>query len=490
MKADSPLSADEAGVFVKYLLLAGLDSAEIRYWRIHRHTDAGIAYRLQALLNDIAMTAATRLEAVPGIDWDILGRSLATSAYYRRRIIELALEAVLSEPLAPELCVKLASSSPDELSAVLPGTWHHAVIFASPVCFTHELYPLIVDACVHDLERFGKPRTNVLAAHSDWLAGQGQLKRILYLDSSSGRFIETDLDVPVRTDSVQFLCLGREERAMHAAMSQSFACVQVNPASVSRLADDKAATLAAWSALGLDVPAYQEIAPGDWETAYCFLDRYTEIVAKPNQATEGELVAFFRRDQAHARRELARHLECCWAQGSAIVQQRRDGVCFRNPVSGVKQSLALRLNLAFDGERHRVESGYAQLGQDERHPASCGRGGQLAAIDVALSGLTSGGKPIRLDVADWNRICEQAERAADLFAGLLLMGLDVLLDRDLHGNISPVFLEANPRPAGLSHSRLLADDPFMPAQIGVSLKLWDCINPLTLSLSHDDASHY
>jgi hypothetical protein len=36
-----------------------------------------------------------------------------------------------------------------------------------------------------------------------------------------------------------------------------------------------------------------------------------------------------------------------------------------------------------------------------------------------------------------------------------------------------VFLEANPRPAGLSHSRLLADDPFVPARIGVSLKLWD-----------------
>lgn len=475
MNADSPLSADEAGVFIKYLLLAGLDSAEIRYWRIHRHTDAGIAYRLQALLSDIAMTAATRLEAVPGIDWESLGRSLETSAYYRRRIIDLALEAVLSEPLAPELCVKSASTSSDEISAALPGTWHHAVIFASSICFSHELYPLIVDACVHDSERFGNPRINVLAAHSDWLSEQGQLTRILYLDFSSGRFIETDLDVPIKPDSVQFLCLGREEREMHAAMSQSFVCVQVNPVPVSQLADNKAATLAAWSALGLDVPAYQEIALGDWAAAYCFLDRYTEIVAKPNQATEGELVAFFRRGQAHARRELARHLECCWAQGSAIVQQRRDGVCFRNPVSGVKQSLALRLNLAFDVERHRVESGYAQLGRDERHPAACGRGGQLVAIDEVLSGLTSGDTPIRLDAADWNRICEQAERAAGLFDGLLLMGLDVLLDRDPHGNISPVILEANPRPAGLSHSRLLAGDPFMPAQIGVSLKLWGCL---------------
>lgn len=489
MNAKLPFSTDEAGVFIKYLVLEGLESGEIRYWRVRRRNDAGIALRrrLDELVSDIAMTAVTGL---PGIDWESLGRSLVTSPHYRHRLIDLALEAVLSEPLAPVLCIKLASSCSAELSAALPGTWHHAVIFASPVCFTHELYPLIVDACVHDSERFGYAQTNVLAAHIDWLDGHGQLTRILYLDFSLGRFIETDLDVAMRPDSVQFLCIGSEERENHAAMSQYFTCVQVNPASVSRLADDKAATLAAWSALGLDVPAYQEIAPGDWAAAFRFLDNFTEIVVKPNQATEGEHVVFFRRGQAHARQELARHLECCWAQGSAIVQQRRDSVCFRNPVSGIDQSLALRLNLAFDGARHRVESGYAQLGQDGRHPAACGRGGRIVAIDEALSGLTSGGKPIRLDVADWNRICEQAERAASLFDGLLLMGLDVLLDQDPHGNISPVFLEANPRPAGLSHSRLLADDPCMPAQIGVSLKLWDCINPLTLTFSHDDASQH
>lgn len=486
MNANSPFSTDEAGVFLKYLLLEGLDSSEIRYWRVRCRTDAGIPLRrhLEERLSDMLTTLRVAGE-LPGIDWDILGRSLATSPYYRHRLIDLVLEAVLSEPLAPELCVKLAPSSPHELSAALPGTWNHAVIFASPVFFTHEFYPLVVDACVHDSERFGYQRTNVLAAHIDWLTGQGYLNRILYLDFSLGRFIEADPDVPMRPDSVQFLCLGSEERENHAAMSQRFNCAQVNPASASRLADDKAATLAAWSALGLDVPAYQEIASGDLATAYRFLDSFAEIVVKPNQATEGEHVAFFLRGQTNARLELARHLECCWAQGAAIAQQRRDGVCFHNPVSGINQSLALRLNLAFDGAGHRLESGYAQLGQDQQHPAACGRGGHIVAIDEALSGLACGGKPIRLDAGCWNAIREQAERAAGLFEGLMLVGLDVLLDHDRNGNISPVFLEANPRPAGLSHSRLLADDPFTPGPIGVSLKLWGCINqarPATLNL--------
>jgi len=55
----------------------------------------------------------------------------------------------------------------------------------------------------------------------------------------------------------------------------------------------------------------------------------------------------------------------------------------------------------------------------------------------------------------------------------MLIGLDVLLDHDQHGKICPVFLEANPRPAGLSHSRLLVDDPWQPAVNGVTLNLWD-----------------
>jgi hypothetical protein len=481
MSATSPLSLDETGVFLKYLLLEGLESGEIRYWRVHRQTDACIPLRrrLEELLGDIqtAMRATRELEVMPGIEWDTIDHSLIASPFYQHRLIDLALEALFSEPLAPELCVKFYPSLQHVLSAALKGTWNHALIFASPVFFTHEFYPLAVDAFVHDSERFGSPRTNVMGAHMDWLTENGKLKRILYLDFASGRLIETDLAVPLRPDSVQFLCLGAQEREKQSALSQRFNCAQVNPASVSRLADDKAATLSGWSALGLETPAYQEIAAGDLATAFRFLDSFAEIVVKPNRATEGEQVAFFRRGQTQAKAMLERHLHCCWERGSAIAQQRRDGVFFRNPASGINQTLALRLNLAFDGERHFLESAYAQLGRDEQSPAACGRGGHIAAVDEILSFLASrppaGGMPIRLDLKGWDRIREQTERAAGLFRGLLLIGLDVLLDHDKDGSIIPVFLEANPRPAGLSHSRLLADDPFVPARIGVSLKLWD-----------------
>jgi hypothetical protein len=173
---------------------------------------------------------------------------------------------------------------------------------------------------------------------------------------------------------------------------------------------------------------------------------------------------------------MERHLNNCWELGSALVQQRCDSVIFRNPATGTTHSLALRLNLAYDGERFCLESGYAQLGVNEHYSAACGRGGHIVSINEVLSGLISRydtkGKPIDLSEKDWARIREQSEQAAGLFPGLLLIGLDVLLDHDANGNIIPVFLEANPRPAGLSHSRLLTEDIMSSTQNGVSLKLW------------------
>lgn len=470
LDADAALNADEAGVFVKYLLLAGLDDGEAADWRSNRN-DAGLMRRLAALLD--AVRPAMLAEHAPEIDWLRFERSLAVSPYYRQRLLDLALEAVLSEPLAPELCVGCDAFTPDRLAAALPGVWHHAVIFAAPIGFIHELYPLAVDAYVSVAERI-----NVVGAHEDWLTENACLKRILYLDCRLGRFVETALETPLCPDSVQFLCLGKDEQARHARLSRRFStCLQVNPAAAARLADDKAGTLAGWSALGLSVPAWQLIEPGDWAAALGFFERFGEIVVKPNQATEGDRVAYFKRGDADVEKALARHLRDCWMQGDALVQQRRDGVCFLHPVSGGKQTLALRLNVVCDGERHLLESAYAQLGRDAESPASCGCGGRMIAIDQALSNLScrraETGRSPRFDAEVWHRIRAEAERAAGLFAGLRLVGLDVLLDHDARGNIVPVFLEANPRPAGLSHSRLCAADPLSPAPIGVSLKLWD-----------------
>ena len=479
--AASSLGMNEAGVLIKYLLLTGLAGDDIRDRRAERQAANFLTQRLDKLLDDLwdSVRAGMVCDRLPGIDWAALDFLLTGSPYYRQRLLDLSLEAVLSEPLAPELCLKFSPFLSDELSAALPGAWNHAVIFESPVCFTHELYPLVVDAWVHDAERYGESRINVLGVHTDWLTEFGAFRRMIYLDMRTGRFVETDLVDPIRPSSVHFLCLGSAEQERHAALSRMFKCRQVNPIGQSGFADDKAVTLSGWSARGLDTPASRIVVSGNYTSALRFLENFKEVVVKPNKASEGKLVAYFQNSDPDAQASLARHLEYCWALGDALIQQRRDGIFFRNPVSSAQQTLALRLNMAFDGRRHRLASGFAQLGRDAQSPASCTRSGQLVSIDHAFSGLVFGnareGKPVRLDYSDWSRIRMQAEQAAALFDDLMLVGLDVLLDIDRDGNIAPVFLEANPRPAGLSHSRLCADDPSAPSPIGVSLELWSAM---------------
>jgi len=98
-------------------------------------------------------------------------------------------------------------------------------------------------------------------------------------------------------------------------------------------------------------------------------------------------------------------------------------------------------------------------------------------LSAALAGLVPQHEPSRAvpgpDVSLWADLTEQAERAAGLFGNLLLVGLDVILDLTPSGRIIPVFLEANPRPAGLCHARLLSGLPVNSDLPGVGLQIWD-----------------
>lgn len=462
-KPDAEFTAEEINVFLKYLLLDCQTSPAQIVASLDGYAE------LTRQLTELLAVASERLPNT------MADKAIIQSTHYRERLFELVLEAIRSEPLAPELCIKLSLSTPAEFAQHAPGKHHHAVIFSAAIGFIHELYPLIVDAYVYDSDQFAGLHTNVLGVHSDWLDAHGRLTRVIYYDFTSARFVETGLSVPLFADSVQFLCLGAQEQARHTELSQRFRCRQVNPATVARLADDKAASLAAWQRIGIPIPITQVLAPGDLSSAYAFLEQQIDIVVKPNQATEGQCVAYFHRDQAQVRTALQAHLQTCWAQGITLIQQRCDNVIFRHPTSGQLHSLALRLNLAFDGKHYVLESGYVQLGQDIYHPASVGQSGQIVSMDNALSNLATrcaSPQPILITPFVWQALCQQAIQAASVFNGLLLIGLDVLLNHDAQGQLSIIVLEANPRPAGLSHSKWLAAHPLTPMPNGLSLQLW------------------
>ncbi len=355
----------------------------------------------------------------------------------------------------------------------------HAVIHSAACGLVQEFYPLAVDAYVRDIDRHGAQRFQVLGAHVDWVERNGSINRAVTLDPERDRLVERALDPPVQPHSVQFLPLGRREQELHRALSSCFRCPQVNPGAAAALADDKAATLAGWAKLGLRVPSTRRIDPGHAATAWNFMAAFGDSVVKPNDATEGLGVTLLSAASTHVS-TLSRALDCAWRFGvTALIQQRRDGLLYRAPDTGRVHSLALRLNVAFDGRRHRVTSGFAQVGADAAQPASCGRGGRIVTLAEALANLIPRHAPpcavAGLDESLWAEITDQAERAAGLFETLLLVGLDVILDVSPSGRALAVFVEANPRPAGLCHARLLSGLPTKSDLPGVGLQLWDVL---------------
>ena len=479
--AENTLGVAEASVFLKYLLLDILmhEADRRQDWRTtlwqRREESLVLRQRLRNLLDtpDLKSTLFHGIWATP--EARAISQTLDTSALYRERILDLVIEAVSSERMAPETCIDPVPATSVKLDEKLEGRWNHAVVFAAIPLFTHELYPLAVDAFERDSNKYGKVYFNILGIHVDWFAPDGKIQRLLYLDFDKQRFCECDLEIPLAPDSAQFICMGRQEHALHSSWSTRLACPQVNPHQPATRADNKISTIEGWTALGLEVPISQRVLPGGTDLAVPFAKRFAEIVVKPNQGTEGEQVTYLTPTDPRALQDA---LSSCWNTGDALLQERRDSVFWQNPNSGKIHSLALRLHVSFDGRHYHLESGYVQIGANSKLPAAPARGGEIltfAAINSNLVYLQDGTPTsLHFSTGDWQRIYEQAQKAASLFTGLMLVGLDVVLDLDKKGKPVAVFLEANSRPAGLSHTHFLPDVG-LP---GISLKLWDGLEHL------------
>ncbi len=393
-------------------------------------------------------------------------QALAYSAPFRQRLVELARDARMSQPLAPELCIAPHPPSAQRLRQLLPAAHNHAVVCAATALFTHELYPLVVDAFSADSTALGRAHFNVLGVHVDWIDDGNCARRAIFFDMESQRFVEAPLDAPLPIDSAHFLSLGRDEQALHRAWSARLSVPQVNPWDGARLADDKAATIVAWERCGLEVPTTCSVAVCDGDAARHFIERHAAVVAKPNDASEGRGVAYL--DSPSDWMDYARTQT---ARGDALLQARRDGVFFRGHGEDAVRTLALRINVGTCGARRCADSHYVQLGTHDRSPASRGRGGRIASVaslrDQLVYRRDGAWQPIALDPVFWRETIEHAERAAALFADLLLVGIDLVIDV-VAGRPCAVLLEANPRPAGLCHAQRMGD-----GKAGVSETLWN-----------------
>ena len=375
---------------------------------------------------------------------------------YAQRLAQLAADLLLSEPVAPEICLAL---SPAPLAwSRLHESFCDAVIFADDRLITHELYPLFVDACVAN----GLDQT-LVGVHVDWLVGDCATRVVTY-DLQRDLFVETPLATPLALDRVLLLSLGPQEQQLHRQLDQVFGDRCRNPWAVAQQLDNKRDTVSAWRRLGLTVPE-QRSCPVNASTTDLILKDSGEWVLKPVASSLGQGVALVPKQASPE--HVSALLRSCWRHGDGVIESRRDGISWRDD-DGTQHTLAIRLHVVSDAKGIDVESGYATVGIDTHTPASKLHGGHTIGLPQALAGLARrGGEDLHVDgaalLAD---LTQTAIAAANVFAGIDLVGVDLVLDLVDQSTVA-VLIEANPRPAGLIHSRRLSDQ--MP---GVSTKLW------------------
>lgn len=451
---------DEArSVAMKYALVARLAAAWGDVAALRQRVRLG-AVRRGALRTEAMAYAAELLAA---------GRASVHPAYatflddYAVRLVELALDALLSERLGPEVVLSPRDHAP--VSAPV-----YALCFSAFPHAAHEYYPLMVDALV------AGAAVKVVAAHESWLH-EGRLRRGVCYDADRNRLCEANFAAPAVVAGAQVLALNLADEAdAHQRIERALAGARVrNPYTGARVLDNKAATGAIWREAGLPTPDFQAIPAGTpaeaWRavTAAWMAGHTVRAVLKPADGTEGrgvELVNLATDDLPAGR-----------TGAVLLLMEERGDVRYAGPEGPVR--CALRVNVCWDGRQAWAESGFAQVADTPEGIASAGRGGRVMPLRAVWDHLCdAAGEPL---TGCWARLTATAEAGAMALAHALgaampaLVGLDLLLDVDADA-VVPVLLEANPRPAGMSHARLFT--PSGPGEEpGVSAHLWhsaDC----------------
>jgi len=301
---------------------------------------------------------------------------------------------------------------------------------------------------------------SVLGVHEGWLR-KDKVKRALVVDDR-GEVVLRDFSPPLGPDYVWVLHLPSVgERELHRSISSVLKEVpQINPYPASQRADDKAETHRLWHRL--PTPAWKLLERGSptlEEDLEGFLRKHGRVVVLPNHGTEGRDVECFGAGDGR----LWEHIGHIMSYDDVLLREERGELRFG------EVRFCLRVHVAWDGGRFVAESGFVQVAPSEDFPvASRGRGGRISSLAEVLRNLRFRGKrwvPSEEDVSLLREVSERAAHALNegLKEGemLLFMGLDIVCDLDDGGRLLPVLLEANPRPAGLQHSRSLEDDELL-----------------------------
>ncbi|MBM3212329.1 hypothetical protein FJZ33_08920 [Candidatus Poribacteria bacterium] len=382
---------------------------------------------------------------------------------FLKRISQVAYERYLAQKIdeaPPVLKIIPEVLNKKETYNLLGEGLNYVLIFsAESIYFQGTIHAFAVDS--YDFHK-----VNVLGVHKEWLLPDFSGTRRAILMDDEGYIREVAFENPVSIDVSHILHLPlRNEHKIHEAFSTHLMSIpQVNPYNASKRADNKACTHELWRKCPEEIvtPEYTLIKRGSSSkkilgqiSEFICKIKASEVVVLPNNNTEGYKVEKFGSDELS---NIVNYIESqVLPEDDAIVREKRGNVGF------MFSNITLRINVAWNGREFVAESGYAQVARDENtFPASRGRGGKIVDINHALSCL------YYFKDNTWKRFIPTEDNISKIKSSavdaayrlnvdlpqseyLKFMGIDIILEAN-DTNMTPIFLEANPRPAGLAQS--------------------------------------
>ena len=440
-----------------------------------------------------------------------LRRLLADSGYLAR-VAEMAWQRLRAGADAPALRIAPESLSAESISELLPGDINFALIFAAEaIYFQDALETFHADERRwRDLggsaTKSRRPVINIFAVHLDWLVHGGKTRRALVVDGT-GMAEEVTFESPLPVHAAEIVHLPIEgEQELHRRLSDYCArhhILEVNPYPSAERADSKFWAHTLWRERGIATPkawlVERSVSPRrivpflrDALEQMRTRERKTALYVQPNRGTEGRGVVRLEVDPREIERLGCAHpavtaIERLLSEDDVLLREERGNVRFRWPEDGGLRRVAFRVHVAWNGRRFAAESGFAQVAADETAAAaSRGRGGIVVGLVTAMRSLHRRGRsrwtpvvPSRDDLERMKRAAIAAAEAinADLREEELLkhLGIDLVLEFG-RGRLEPVVMEANARPAGLTHAADLEGLPAAHASFTIGTALFDFLS--------------
>jgi len=495
-----PIPLYDVSLILKYLLLERIERElpELRPGVIEAKTAHGFdsIYSIACDLweNELdGVLDRIQKELCPELDAET--RQTIRTQPFRHRIALLVWEQLLGERSAPELRISPKPISDNEQEELLGERPVVLIVFESFPNVVNECFPLLVDGLVYNLDTFGRVRWLVGLAHVSWLDARCRPDRLILYNTIKNQLIETDVQPPPSLGALLALCMSPRAHRRVSFLANDNQILELNPyARSAEWADSKIVAYDLWRERHVPTPRSGLILKGsDIDEiasrlrAFCMdaprkLDEPELYSFQPNSGTEGHGVDrwIVNMDEQPDWHNIAEEIAPLISSDDVLIREVVGNVRFYPPESIKGRTCDLRINVTFDGTDYHAESGYLQVaGDEENWISSTGRGGLICKFSRgALTKLRDpGGNTVNIDFNTMMDLSDIAVSAAKVFPGLSLVGVDLKLEVEAGGQVEAYVLDANPRPAGLTHSE------FLPLKTpgtepGVTRHIWRRISTL------------